>query len=209
MEIMRLSEVGTETAAEKAATVLRAGGIVLYPTDTLYGLGADALSDEAVTKVQKIKGRDEGKPIHAIVADLAMAKRYAVLNENALALAFWPGPLTLILEKKPDVRTGIGRGLDTFGVRVPNHPFCLALARGFGKPYTGTSANKSGEESKRTVGEIVAQLGNTADSIDLVIDAGELPPSLPSTIVDVHTGTRHILRTGAIKEAEIRNVLRT
>src|SRR3989344_4343826 len=151
METLGLSDAGVEACAHRAADILRAGGIILYPTDTLYGLGCDALSDEALSKVQKIKGRDEKKPVHAMIADLGMAEKYAVLNENAytLARAFWPGSLTLILKKMPDIKTGISRDLETFGVRVSDHPFCLALAEAFGKPYTGTSANRSGEESKR------------------------------------------------------------
>ncbi len=208
METIRLSEVGPEVAAIKAAAVLRAGGVILYPTDTLYGLGADALSDEALLKVQKIKGRDEKKPVHAIVADIEMAGTYGVLNDAGLALAraFWPGPLTLILKKKPGTSTGIARGLDTFGVRVPKNDFCLELAQEFGKPFTTTSANKSGEESKLSVPEIVTQLGTASENIDLIIDAEELPPSLPSTIVDVHSSNSVILREGAISSETIKDV---
>lgn len=214
METIRLSDTGAEAAAVKAAAVLRAGGVILYPTDTLYGLGADALSDKALLKVQKIKGRDEKKPVHAIIADLAMAERYAVLNENALALAraFWPGPLTLVLEKKQGMETGIGRDIKTVGIRIPDNKFCLALAQEFGKPYTGTSANKSGEEPKRSIPAILEQLGKVAENIDLVIDAGDRPAGgaarLPSTVVDIHAGRPVILREGAILSKEIWNVLR-
>ena len=211
METLGLSDAGVEACAHRAADILRAGGIILYPTDTLYGLGCDALSDEALSKVQKIKGRDEKKPVHAMIADLGMAEKYAVLNENAytLARAFWPGSLTLILKKMPDIKTGISRDLETFGVRVSDHPFCLALAEAFGKPYTGTSANRSGEESKRSIPEILAQLGEAVRYIDLVIDAGELPSSLPSTVVDAHLPRPVILREGAISAGEIWEVLRT
>src|SRR5271156_4955489 len=102
METIHLSEAPLEQAVSKAATVLRSGGVILYPTDTLYGLGADALSDEAVAKVYAIKGRDEGKPMHCVVADMQMAARYGEMNElaNRLAEKFLPGPLTLILKKK-------------------------------------------------------------------------------------------------------------
>lgn len=209
METLRLSEVDIETATSKAAAVLRAGGVILYPTDTLYGLGADAFSDEAVLKVKRIKGRDENKPIHAIVADQQAAERYAIFNVPArmLAHAFWPGPLTLILEKKQGVENGIGRGLETFGVRVPDNEICLALAREFGKPYTGTSANKSGEESRRSVEDILTQLGKSAEDISLIIDIGELPDREPSTVVDVHNDRPAILREGAILAADIKDVL--
>ena len=210
METIRLAEVGVEAAALRAAATLRAGGVVLYPTDTLYGLGADALSDEAVAKVKRIKGRDEGKPIHAIVADIKMVEKYAVINEvgRMLANTLWPGSLTLIFKKKPEVKTGIARGIDTFGVRVSDHPFCQALAHTFGKPYTGTSANKAGEAPVRSVSDIFAQLGAASSQIYLIIDAGELPRRSPSTVVDISHDKPIILREGAIPAADIWNAVR-
>lgn len=188
------------TAVAKAAEVLAKGGVILYPTDTLYGLGADALSDEAVAKVRQIKGRDEGKPIHAIISSLEMAIEYAEVNDSARKLAekFLPGPLTLILKKKAGVETGIAKGIDTFGIRIPDNQFCLDVARAFGKPFTTTSANTSGEATGRSVLEILAQLGGRAQLIDLVIDAGELPERQPSTVADVSSGQIKILREGAI-----------
>lgn len=133
-------------APARAAQILASGGVILYPTDTLYGLGADALSDEAVAKIKRIKGRNEQKPIHAVVADMAMAERYAGVNNVARSLAqkFLPGPLTLILKKKEGIETGIARDMSTFGIRIPDNVFCLDLAREFGKPFTTTSANASG-----------------------------------------------------------------
>ncbi|RJR14115.1 threonylcarbamoyl-AMP synthase [Candidatus Parcubacteria bacterium] len=210
METIRLDEVGIEAAVQGAAEVLRAGGVILYPTDTLYGLGADALSDNAVSKIKRIKGRDEKKPIHCVMEDLKAAEEYAVLNTAAemLARTFWPGPLTLILKKKPEISSGIARGMDTFGVRVPHHAFCHVLAREFGAPYTTTSANKSGEDSPRTVDAILDQLGNTKEEIDLVIDAGELPERQPSTVVDISHERAVILREGAIPAADIWDVLK-
>ncbi|MBI2610814.1 threonylcarbamoyl-AMP synthase [Candidatus Kaiserbacteria bacterium] len=209
MEVIQLSDVGIETSTLRAAEVLRARGVVLYPTDTLYGLGADALSDEAVAKVRNIKGREEGKPIHCIVADLAMAGKYADVNDSARLLAkeFFPGPLTLVLKRKQGVDMGIARGVGTIGVRVSKNDFCIALAREFGKPYTTTSANVSGEVSERSVQKILTQLGESAKQIDLVIDAGELPPSLPSTVVGVRGQDVVILREGAIPASDIYDVL--
>ncbi|KKW30091.1 MAG: hypothetical protein UY74_C0052G0003 [Candidatus Kaiserbacteria bacterium GW2011_GWC2_52_8b] len=210
MEIVRLADVGVKAAALRAAATLRAGGVILYPTDTLYGLGADALSDEAVAKVKRIKGRDEGKPIHAILADIETAENYVVMNDEArmLARVFWPGSLTLIFEKKEGIDTGIGSAIDTFGARVSDNPFALELAHTFGKPYTGTSANRSGEKSERSVGGILTQLEDAASGIDLVIDAGELLDILPSSVVDVHSAGPVILREGAVSIAEVWNVLR-
>ena len=178
---------------------------MLYPTDTLYGLGADALSDTAIAKIYTIKERDTGKPMHAIVADVAMAERYAEVDDRARTLAekFLPGPLTLILEKKPSVATGIGRGMDTIGIRIPDDAFCRALARVFDAPITTTSANKSGLSTARRVDKILEQLGERAQKIDLIIDAGELSESKPSTIVDLTGPKPLILREGAISSSEI------
>jgi L-threonylcarbamoyladenylate synthase len=175
---------------------MAAGGVILYPTDTLYGLGADALSDAAVAKIYSIKERDEKKPMHAVVADMAMVEQYGVMNGTAIHLAekFLPGPLTLILKKKEGIDTGIASGIDTFGIRIP---------RAFGRPFTTTSANISALASKQTVDEIIEQLGDRTAMIDLVIDAGELPERLPSTIVDVSGDTVAILREGAIAAKDI------
>lgn len=202
---MEKISVGDPEAVAKAAEVLRAGGVILYPTDTLYGLGADALSDEAVAKVRKIKWRDAHKPIHAIVADVEMAAKYGVVDEKAFALAcaYMPGPLTLILKKKKGIDTGIGKGMETFGIRIPDHPFCLDLARAFDGAFTTTSANAAGIAPERSVEKILEQFGDNAHKIDLMIDAGELPERLPSTIVDVSSGTAKVLREGAIPSSEI------
>lgn len=204
MEIIALPQ-DIQEVVSRAAEVLRAGGVILYPTDTLYGLGADALSDAAVAKVYVIKGRDEKRPLHAIVRDLTMAHRYAEINELALALAsaYMPGPLSLILKKKVGIDTGIGKDMDTFCVRIPDNRFCLELAQAFGRPYTTTSANVAGAAPHRSIAAILDQLGDTAALIDLVIDAGELPERAPSTIVNVSTGEAEIVREGAIPAQEL------
>jgi len=206
METLRFEVPGV---AEKAADVLRSGGVILYPTDTLYGLGADALSDEAVAKLYAIKGRDEKKPVHAIVADMEMVGRYAEINEPARRLAekFLPGPLTLILKKCAGIDTGIAKGMDTFGIRIPASELCLEIARTFGKPYTTTSANLAGQKTGCSVESILAQLGERASLIDLVIDAGELPERMPSTVVDVSSEEMKILRKGVISSSEIYGVV--
>jgi L-threonylcarbamoyladenylate synthase len=198
MEQLRLTSENVEKAAERAAAVLRAGGVVLYPTDTLYGLGADAFSDEAVAKVYAIKGRDVKKPIHAIVADIAMMEQYAEVNDAARALAdtFLPGPLTLVLKKKTEFNSGIAKNIGTIGFRIPRNDFCLALAKIFGAPFTTTSANKAGEETRQTVEAVLEQIGDAG--IELAIDAGELPSSKPSTVVDLSGAEPRVVREGAI-----------
>lgn len=209
MELLKLTSLNIERCVIRAAEVLRTGGVILYPTDTLYGLGADAFSDEAVRKVQKIKSRDLSKPIHCVVADLSMAQKYAALSADARLLAreFLPGPLTLVLKKRKGINRGIARKMKTIGIRIPDNVFCVMLARTFGRPYTTTSANISGEVSARRVPEIISQLGMNAAGIDLVIDAGKLPLRKPSTVVDVSGSTPVIMREGAIATGEIWQVL--
>ena len=189
----------------RAAGVLRRGGVIIYPTDTLYGLGADALSDEAVGRVYDIKGRDEGKPMHAVFADLEMVAEYAEINDLARELAkkFLPGALTLVMKKKPGLDTGIVRGLETIGIRIPDNEFCLELARTFGKPYTATSANRSGQVPEISVEKIVAQLGDAAHLVDMAIDAEVFPMRPPTTVVNVVSGKPVVLREGAIPATDI------
>ena len=209
MEVIRLNDSNLAYLAGRAARVLRAGGVVLYPTDTLYGLGADAFSDAAFQKICAIKDRDERRPIHAVFENLAMAELYAEISPlgRRLAEAFLPGPLTLVFKKKPSVTTGIGHNLSSIGVRIPKNKFCLALAHELGKPYTTTSANMSGAEPPATFEGIVKQLGGNTGLVDLAIEGGALPAYLRSTVVDVRNDESHVLREGAISAAEIEKAL--
>ncbi len=205
MEIVSLFEAGAASAAVRAAAVLRMGGVVLFPTDTLYGLGADALSDEAVAKIFSIKGRDEGKPIHALVSGLEMAAEYGEVSDEVRLLAsrLPQGQVTFIVNKKAGFDTGIMRDLSTFGFRIPDNGFCLAFVRVYGKPVTATSANRSGEKPRRSADEILEQLGDAARHVDLVVDAGELPERQPSTVVDLSGVRPVILREGAVAAADV------
>ncbi|OHB18972.1 MAG: threonylcarbamoyl-AMP synthase [Parcubacteria group bacterium RIFCSPHIGHO2_01_FULL_56_18] len=209
MERIQLKGENIAVCAIKAAEVLRAGGVVLYPTDTLYGLGADAFSDKAFEKVCTIKDRDERRPIHAVFADLVMAEQYADISPlgRKLADSFLPGPLTLVFKKKDSMTTGIAHNLSTIGVRIPKNEFCLALAHEFGKPFTTTSANMSGSESPATLDGILAQLEQNVALIDLAIDGGTLPSYTRSTVVDVREQQPHVLREGVISAAEISKAL--
>jgi L-threonylcarbamoyladenylate synthase len=190
-----------------AAYALREGGIILYPTDTLYGLGADAFSDEAVDKIYALKGRDPKKPIHAVFSDMRMVEEYAEVTDTARRLAerFLPGALTLILKKKEGVNGGIAREMQSIGVRIPDNSFCIETARSFGKPFTTTSANISDQATGLSVEEILAQFGSRQDAIDLVLDAGTLPLRPPSTVVSLLTPAPIFLRIGAIPKQEIEN----
>jgi len=189
-----------EKVAARAVEVLREGGVVLYPTDTLYGLGADATNKEAVEKIYLIKGLDAKNPVSVIVPHINAAAGVVEITPLArrLSATFLPGPLTIVLQKTLHVPVWLNPHHSTIGIRIPNQTLCRSIASQLGRPYTTTSANKSGLESARTVEAILLQLGTEADLIDLVIDAGELPQSLPSTVVDAQGDTLKILREGAI-----------
>lgn len=210
MNRLGLSAQTFDQAVSKAAEVLRSDGVILYPTDTLYGLGAHAFSDEAVDKIYEIKGRDEKKLIHCIVADITMAEEYAEVTDDAKLLfeRLLPGGLTLILKKREGVSGGIARNIDTIGIRIPNSDFCIQLARAFERPFTATSANVASLPPQRSVDAILEQLGEAAVNIDLVIDAGELPESTPSTVVDLSGEEPAILRDGVIPAADVWNAIR-
>ncbi len=210
VETIQLSD-NEGMATIKAASSLRKGGVILYPTDTLYGLGADAFSDEAVDKVYEIKGRDKRKPMHAVFADIAMIGEYAEINDVARKLIekFLPGPLTLVLKKKSGIKGGIARGMETVGVRIPDNSFCIETARSFGKPFTTTSANVANHSAGRSVEEILQQLAGRAQDIDLVIDAGLLPQRSPSTVVDVSQGKLNVLRVGPMSKSLLESALKS
>src|SRR3989338_7577312 len=208
MERFTLDADNASEIASKATDVLKNGGVILYPTDTLYGLGADALSDKAVAKVVAIKGRDEGKPMHAIVADLDMAAENAeVSNDAELLVKEFGGAVTIILKKKAGIDTGIAKNIDTFGIRIPDHPLCIEMCRAFGKPITATSANSAGQSTQNSAEKILEQLGETGTLIDLVIDAGTLAERQPSTVVDLAHEEPVILREGAVPTEDIWEIL--
>jgi L-threonylcarbamoyladenylate synthase len=202
-------KLNSDLALLEAAAAIEAGAVIIYPTDTLYGLGADALSDSAVKRIYEVKGRDEGKPIHAIVADMQMAERYAYVDGAARMLAerFLPGPLTLILKKKDGIETGIAKGIDTFGIRIPDNVFCKDLVEKFGGPVTTTSANRAGMHPMRAIEGIIEQLGENASQVACAIDAGELPLRKPSTVVDCSGERPIIVREGAIPAQDIWDAL--
>jgi L-threonylcarbamoyladenylate synthase len=208
METIQLS--GKEGIVSiRAAAALRSGGVILYPTDTLYGLGADAFSDTAVDKVYAIKGRDASKAMHAVFSDMNMVAEYAEVNDIGRILAdkFLPGPLTIVFKKKPEVAGGIARKMQTIGVRIPDNVFCIETARALGKPFTATSANVAQNPVLLSIEEIIGQMGTQAEEIDLVIDAGMLPLRPPSTVVSVASGHIEFLRIGAIPRSEIESAL--
>ena len=198
MERIRLSDTDMDTAAAWAAATLRAGGIVLYPTDTVYGLGADAGNEEALASLARLKGRPDGKPFLLAVAYMDMAARYGYFTPLAQELAneYWPGALTLVLDAERPLSPFVSKD-GSIALRAPAHPFCAALSRAFGAAYTSTSANPAGKEPGLDPDAIIATLGSAVD-IALVIDGGMLMSSQGSTIVDARGGEPHILRQGSL-----------
>jgi L-threonylcarbamoyladenylate synthase len=194
-------------AAEHAARVLAAGGLVAFPTETVYGLGADATDGEAIARLYEAKGRPSFNPLIAHVADLAAAERLARVDQSArrLAAAFWPGPLTLVLSKVPGcpVAELATAGLDTIAVRVPSHPVARAILAAFRRPVVAPSANRSGHVSPTTAQHVLADLSGR---IELIVDGGPTPMGLESTIVAC-IAQPVLLRPGALPRAEIERIV--
>ncbi len=210
MELVTTAESGIAEVVQKAAQALRNGEIILYPTDTIYGLGVDATDKDAVAALRDLKGRDKRKPILIMLPSIESIEEYAEMNDDAwrLAEAFLPGPLTLVLPAKKSVSYDLTFNR-TIGVRVPNDPFCLALAEAFEKPITSTSANRAGEATLGTVTEILGQFGFRADAIALAIDSGEKKGGKPSTIVSCTDTGRVVLREGSISVSELERALKS
>lgn len=191
---------------KKGISLLRKGGVVAFPTDTVYGLGAHAGIPQAVERVYLIKERPRNMALPLLLADISQISEVAYnVPEVAwvLARAFLPGALTIILHKAESVSDIISGGGGTIGVRIPAHPVPLALIKGIGVPVVGTSANLSGKPSLLTADDVSYQLG---DKIDLVIDGGPCPGGKESTVVDVTGKIPLVLREGAISREELEQV---
>jgi L-threonylcarbamoyladenylate synthase len=194
-------------ATKAVVRCLGAGGLVAFPTETVYGLGADAGNGEAVARLYAAKGRPSFNPLIAHVPDSDSARMLACFDENAekLAAAFWPGPLTLVLPRHPTgaVSDLALAGLDSIALRVPAHPVARSLLTAFGKPIVAPSANRSGHVSPTSAAHVLADLRGR---IDLVIDAGPCPVGVESTIVAC-LGEPTLLRPGGVPREQIERVL--
>ncbi len=190
-----------DACVSEVVSVWRSGGLVVYPTDTVYGLGADAENEKAVLRVYEVKGRERDKPLTIAVSDFDMLERYAVLNEVSRELVrhFLPGKVTFILPKTERVLDSVNPR--AIGVRIPDLNLTRRLIRSFGRAVTATSANRSGSPPKRDPREVAEEI-----EVDLLLDYGVLPPSRPSTVVDL-TGERPVLvREGDVPFEEILRV---
>jgi L-threonylcarbamoyladenylate synthase len=195
---------------EAAIEILGSGGLVIYPTETLYGIGADATNAEAVKKLTEYKNRPFGKPYSIAVTDQKMAEEYVELNDTARNLykEFLPGPLTVISNGLHKVAPGVESEDGTLGVRIPEYKLVIDIVKKFGKAITATSANASYKKRPYEVSDILENISDKQKSlVDLIIDAGSLPHNEPSTVIDTTLDNPVTLRQGEIKLADKSEVL--
>ena len=191
----------------RALEILEAGGLVAFPTETVYGLGADGLCTAAVARIYAAKGRPSTNPLILHVSGLAMARavvRRFPAQALALAEAFWPGPLTLVLPKGACVPDAVTAGGDTVALRIPAHPAALALIRTFGRPLAAPSANRSEHVSPTTAAHVAEDLG---EAVDLILDGGPCERGLESTVLDLSGTEPRVLRPGPLPPALLARVL--
>lgn len=202
--VLKIGKNNFEDTISRAAHILKQGGTVAFPTETVYGLGADALNPAAVRRIFEAKGRPADNPLIVHIASMDSLDRIATdIPPIAFELmdAFWPGPLTLVLKRKsavPDITTG---GLDTVAVRMPDNPVALALIKKAGTPLAAPSANTSGRPSPTTAGHVISDLSGR---IDAVIDGGAVEVGVESTVLDVTSDVPIILRPGGVGVEEIK-----
>lgn len=192
-------EEASEQAIARAGAMLREGRLVAFPTETVYGLGADATNGKAVAAIFAAKGRPRFNPLIVHVPDLASAERLAVFGDSARALAqaFWPGPLTLVLKRRPQTPLSdlVTAGLDTVAIRVPDHPIARALLAATGRPLAAPSANRSGHVSPTRAGHVEADFGAR---LAMILDGGPTAFGIESTVLDATGDTIVMLRPGAV-----------
>jgi L-threonylcarbamoyladenylate synthase len=192
-----------ESVIAEASSILRAGGVVAYPTETFYGLGADGQIEDAIKKIFVIKGRNFKNPISVIIGNANDIRGLVEeIPEFALHLMerFWPGALTIIFKASPEVSHLLTAGTGKIGIRLSSHPVATALANKLGHPITATSANLSGKHECTSADEVIQGIG---DQIDAVMDGGQTPGGSGSTIIDVTTDPPAILREGVIPKHKL------
>ena len=208
MELLRVDPRSPDPAiVARAAGVLRDGGLVAFPTETVYGLGANALDPNAVERIYSAEGRPAYNPLIVHIADASDAPLIAAEwpeRAEMLARAFWPGPLTIVLPKKPNVPDGVTAGLPSVAIRVPAHPVARALLAAARIPVAAPSANRSMMLSPTTAAHVAKSLG---DSVDLILDGGPTNVGIESTVIDLTTPTPTLLRPGMISAEAIGRII--
>jgi L-threonylcarbamoyladenylate synthase len=198
----------TPDSIARAGELIVAGRLVAFPTETVYGLGADATQGRAVAAIFAAKGRPAINPLIVHVSDVRQAEKYAVLDARAeeVATRFWPGPLTLVLKRRADspISELATAGLDSIAIRIPSHPVARALLSAAGRPIVAPSANRSGRVSATTAIHVAEELG---ERVDLILAAGRSPLGLESTILDLSGERPVLLRPGAVTAADLAEVI--
>jgi L-threonylcarbamoyladenylate synthase len=206
VRIVKIDPENPAPAIAEAAEVLKKGGLVAYPTESFYALGADALNPAAIQKVFEVKGRSEAKPLPVIVHDKSkialLTKDLSLIAQNAIE-GLMPGPVTLVFWAPDAVPDGLTGGTGKIGIRVPDHEVASSLARALGGPVTATSANLSGLPGLTTANEVASSLPD----IDLILDGGATPGAPASTVVDLTCDPPLILREGRVSKARIVELL--
>ena len=196
-----------QQAIQEAAAILRRGGLVALPTETVYGLGADAANPAAVARIFAAKGRPADHPVIVHLGNVSQLEQWATdipYVAYKLAQAFWPGPLTLILKRNARVSDAVTGGQDTIGLRIPGHPIALALLNAFGGGIAAPSANRFGRISPTTAAHVREELGT---AVDTILDGGPCQVGIESTIVDLSAEGARVLRPGGISAAALEAVL--
>ncbi len=192
---------------KQAVSILSNGGVIAYPTDTVYGLGADAFNEAAVNRIYEIKQRPSKQPLSLLIADMnGLSELTDDISKmtRILTSQFWPGGLTLVVRKSQHIPLWIVSNGETVAVRIPDHPVTLELIRSLGKPLIGTSANLSGTPSVTSADKVKSQLGS---AVDFILDAGICPGGIESTVVDVTGNVPVVLREGAVSSQNIREFI--
>lgn len=204
MKTVRYTGENNQAVINTALAALRAGGLVIFPTETTYGAGVDATNQAAVDKLLGYKSRREGKPLSIAVPDMQMAEQFVELTDSARKLyqRFLPGPVTVVSHSLGKVAQGVESEFGTLGVRIPDYPLITQLVAALDRPMTATSANASDAKRPYTIQDIFEGLSEKQKTlIDLVIDAGQLPPNPPSTVIDTTLSTPVVFRQGEVKMA--------
>ncbi len=202
MKILKINEENYNETIQEAINVIKSGGTVIYPTETCYGIGVDVLNQDAVDKLYKYKGFRGQKPFSMAVTDIEMAKKYVNINDIALNVYnnYLPGPVTVVSESKGVVAKGVESEWKTVGVRIPDHKVPIDIVNGLGTPITATSANVSYKPVAYSIESLLKHTPKKSEQyIDLIIDYGELPKNIPSTVLDTTMNSLQVLRDGKIE----------
>lgn len=197
------------SALEEAARALYEGKVVVIPTDTVYGLAVDATNEEAIKRLFAVKQRPADKPVPVAIRDLDMARKVAYFDKKCgVALGkIWPGPVTVLLEKKRALPASLSAGQKTIGLRIPDYKLVNFLIELLGRPITATSANISGQPPSTKINDVTSQFEKTSPQPDLILSAGDLVGSAPSTVLDLSGKEPKIVRIGPVSKKKLLEIL--